>query len=243
MSQEKPILDYASPPIVAKVEFPTFVRRIVLLLILPALALPFVEHIESSPLDDVINDFHWAKYYADNLVFCIILCISAIMRALFFFAGIVAALCYLRVRISGELSKVEIWVGYVVAGLGMASVMWTLFRAVDFIRIVFEAYGYERALTVQHLGEWIVPAVVLAFGTFVVWSLGKRISHATRICACLCIPYAAHLANWEWVITVTPCYWQYWGIFDVLALSVIVGCLIELTTLAVLAFRRGHAKA
>ena len=96
MSQERPILDYASPqPMTAK--FPTPIRLTVLLFILPALALPFVEHyFRCTPLH-IAGKFFMdiMEIFKENFPGEIGL---IIMAGLNFFVGIPLVLCHLRVR-------------------------------------------------------------------------------------------------------------------------------------------------
>jgi len=84
--------------------------------------------------------------------------------------------------------------------------------------------------------------MLIAFSVCVVWLLGKRISHGTRVCACLCIPYVAGLLSSGIFIGIDAIGGAYsihprlrFGYM--LSWLVVVGCLIELTTLAVMAFR------
>ncbi|MCL2640818.1 MAG: hypothetical protein FWD53_08240 [Phycisphaerales bacterium] len=225
MSPQPPILDYdSSQP--TTVKFPTLIRLIVLLFILPALALPFVTfagYPDWSPMDLVAEFFRAANSW-DRFPFFTAM-------GLMLFVGIPLVLCHLRVLIFGELSKMEIWAGYIVAALGMASVATFL--------IALAIYNFtDLDPTVRYnlpIGTLLVPTVVIAFGTCVVWFLDKRVSHDTRIGACLCIPYTAGLLFW--MIGIGLPYNLKFGFM--LSLPVIVGNLIELTTLAVLAFRRG----
>ncbi|MCL2641355.1 MAG: hypothetical protein FWD53_10950 [Phycisphaerales bacterium] len=241
MPTSPPILDYASPPVVAKVEFPTFVRLVVLLFIVPALAMPFVTFGGTSPLNTVA-DFFQMSYD----------CLKTDLKAfsematgwgvfgLNIFVGIPLVLCHLRVLIFGKLSRIESWAGYVVAILGTAPAVMVMSSLV--IRFLYASkhahlYAFFRKMLLWSVGFLVVYAVVIAFGAVVVWFLGRRVSHGTRICACLCIPYMAGLLALAlcFVDSPYPC-----GSSYLLLLSVIVGCLIEIATLAVMAFRRGE---
>ncbi|MCL2647508.1 MAG: hypothetical protein FWD61_10975 [Phycisphaerales bacterium] len=237
MSQENLVLEYDSRPIGPR--FSTVVRRIVLLFILPALVLPFVEHIGTvSPWDSVANFFYRTGHDRWNS-----LTISIATDGLIFFVGIPLVLCHLRLLILGELSKMETWAGYVVAVLGMAAV------AISLSMIAIDLFpGYTNGTWMMRewliiTGAFMVPAVVIAFGACVVWFLGKRVSHGTRVCACLCIPYAAGLLSCAISIGIGAIGGFYISYPKLrfgytLSLLVIVGTLIELTTLAVMAFRR-----
>jgi len=223
MSQEKPILDYASPPPTAA-KFPTPVRRIVILFLLPALALPFVKYAASdSPLSIVAEALHWTR--PDSAF--------GIMLGLSFFVGIPLVLCHLRLLAFGELSKIECWAGYAVAALAMAPIVAVLSMiAIDRFTNDLHLWTGRTLLTAQVL---TLAAVVIAFGVCVIWFLGKRVSHGTRICACLSIPYAAGLLFWGILIGIEET--RHLQLGYALSLSVIVGTLIELTALAVMAFR------
>ncbi|MCL2648548.1 MAG: hypothetical protein FWD61_16340 [Phycisphaerales bacterium] len=227
MPKENLILDYSSPPTVVK--FPTPIRLIVLLFILPALVLPFVEYAVSivSPLTAATEFFHRVVLRWTAQIFLA-------MLGLPFFVGIPLVLCHLRLLIFGELSKMERWTGFVVAVLGMAPVVAIISYVA--IQLFFDHTGHWTKQEILAIGILVVPAVVIAFGVCVVWLLGKHVSHGTRICACLCITYAMGLIFCAVLIGIyDPKHlsFGYW-----LSLPVIVGCLIDLTTLAVMAFRR-----
>ena len=235
MSQENLILEYGSQPMTVK--FPTSVRLIVLLFILPALVLPFVERIGSvSPWDEVAN-----FYYRTDATRWYRVTIGMAAEGLIFFAGIPLVLCHLRLLIFGELSRIERWGGYVVAVLGMAA---TAIFMKDFAieRLPGSMKGVLMMREWQILiGAFTVPVVVIAFSVCVVWFLGKRVSHGTRVCACLCIPYVAGLLSSGIFIGIDAIGGAYsihprlrFGYM--LSWLVVVGCLIELTTLAVMAF-------
>ncbi|MCL2639914.1 MAG: hypothetical protein FWD53_03620 [Phycisphaerales bacterium] len=229
MPQENLILDYAPPPLTAK--FPTTVRVIVLLFILPALALPFAEYIWSiSPLEAAERFFRLLKRGGKEDFLWLY------MHGLFFFTGIPLVLCHLRLLIFGELSKIEAWLGYIMAALGMAPVVAVMGWFAS--HIVFSSYDSFRSIrdALPAIVAFAGAVGVIAFGICLVWLLGRRISPGTRVCACLCIPYTtgllwcAVLFGWDGP---KGLYLGYW-----LSLPVIVGGLIELTTLAVMAFRR-----
>jgi len=277
MSQQNPILDYASSPTVATAKFPTSVRLIVLLFILPAVMLPLVVYYKTeTPLQTVVWFFPWREwrdwwngggggwsggwsgYRWHHFV-------HVASHGLHFLVGIPLVLCHLRLLISGKLSKIEIRVGYIAAAFGMIPV--TTAISLTTINLFLGNYRWIYDPILWTTVELLPPAIVIAFGTYAVCRLGKRISHGTRICAYLCISYAAGLLHLS-VRTMLhspqcfePRYVFYslknawWTCGYVIALVVIVGCLIELTTLAVMAFRRrsshfsvfrereGHAKA
>ena len=250
MSQEKLVLEYASSQ-PAVVRFPTVVRVIVLLFILPALVLPFVEHLKSAPpLYHVVYFFRRPSYGDFFGVFPFMLCLN-------FFVGIPLVLCHLRLLIFGEFSRIERWGGYAVAFLGMACVATALsLFAVRAFQYYKDITTYKDIATEEMLliaGIFILPVVVIAFGTIAVCFLGKRVSHGTRICACLCISYVAELLcymAYDGYMTYSlSCltflthhspkkFWDYVTFRYALPWLVIVGCLIEVTTLAVMAFRR-----
>ncbi|MCL2648667.1 MAG: hypothetical protein FWD61_16970 [Phycisphaerales bacterium] len=234
MHKENLILDYdSSPPTATKI--PTIIQLIVLLFILPALAQPFVAYVGTrSPLNNVIEFFRLMNY--DWYAFS-----SLALFGLMFCMGIPLVHCHLRALIFGELSKIEIWAGYIVATFGMVF-------AVEGLRYsAITLYLYEREWVLEQkldLLALIVPTVVLAFGVFIVWLLGKRISHDTRVCACLCIPYVVSLLHWviydvnSWLIDEIG-RWSF-SLGLAISLSVIVGTLIEITTLTVMAFQQQH---
>jgi len=243
MPQENPILDYASPPIVATVKFPTFVRLVVLLLILPALAMPFVTFWGASPLNTAADFFGLMHYFPGmSLEAFSEMAVGWGIFGLNVFVGIPLVLCHLRVLVFGELSRVERWVGYVVAILGTAPAVMVMSSLV--IRFLYASkhvhFAFFRKMQLSSVALLVVYAVVIAFGAVVVWFLGRRISHGTRICACLCIPYTAGLLALAMCIADDshPC-----GSSYLLLVSVIVGCLIEIATLTVMAFRRTRSTA
>ncbi|MCL2648406.1 MAG: hypothetical protein FWD61_15595 [Phycisphaerales bacterium] len=114
MSQENRVLEYESPlPRATEARFPTGVRLIVILCLLPALVLPFVDYAELiSPLDIAARFFRQAVHRWDGRT-------VIDMLGLYFFVGIPLVLCHLRLLIFGELSKIESWAGYVVVVLGI----------------------------------------------------------------------------------------------------------------------------
>ncbi|MCL2648338.1 MAG: hypothetical protein FWD61_15235 [Phycisphaerales bacterium] len=232
MSKGNLVLDYASQPIAAPVKFPTVVRLIVLLFILPALVLPFVGHPNwPSPLQALAVAFQreWMGDHKQMICFY--------TMVLSGFVGIPLVLCHLRVLIFGELSRIEVWAGYVVAFLGMASVATCLSLFANHLLSSLD----QRVRSLWPIVHLSMPTVAIAFGTFVVWSLGKRISHSTRICAGLSITYAASLLLW--VMACSGFQQNLMAFIHVrtfshaLTLLVIVGTLVEITTLAVVAFR------
>jgi len=221
------------------------VRLVVLLFVLPAVVLPFVKHVGTeSPWDDVANFFQQPGHYRWNSV-----TISVATGGLIFFVGIPLVLCHLRLLIFGELSKIEVWIGRVVAFLGMAAVMTSLCMFAIYFYPAFMDGVWPMQIWLILAGSLlVVPAVVIALGVCIVWFLGKRVSQGTRICACLCIPYVAGLLSSRLCIGIVTI-----GGFDflgslklrvgyTLSWLVIVGCLIELTALAVMAFRRRGGK-
>jgi len=227
MPQENLILDYAPPPMMVK--FPTIVRVIVLLFILPALALPFVEYVWSiSPLEA-------AEWFFERLVRDWHEELWLYMHGLFFFTGVPLVLCHLRLLIFGELSRIEARLGYIMAALGMAPVV----AVMGWLAIHVFSFWYDGTRSMRDVQPVIVMLAVstgvIAFGVCVVWLLGRRISHGTRVCGCLCIPYATGLlwcaVSFGWAGS-RDLYLGYW-----LSLPVMVGGLIEITTLAVMAFR------
>ena len=244
MSKENLILDYASPQPIA-VRFPTAVRRIVLLFILPALVLPFVKYgsYSGSPLDATAELFRlithrWKGYPWGDSVYLLA------MLGPIFFVGIPLVLYHLRLLIFSKLSKIEIWTGYILAILGMVLIATTLtlMACSDFgiISTTFSRGMYlVRLFRQPHV--LIVFTSMIALSIFIVVFLGKRISHDTRVCACLCITYMAGLLlgcmliEYEIVGSDPP---HHFNLGFSLSLPVIAGCWIELTTLAVMAFRR-----
>jgi len=234
MSQQNPILlDYA-PPSQMTVKFPTPIRLIALLFILPALALPFVKYAGSdSPLDLIMENF--PRLAAGNRTHPL-----WIMAGLCFCAGIPLLLCHLRLLIFGELSKIETWAGYGVAFLGMGpAVMVLSVFTFDCFTNYIGLYIVHESLRLTIGALMVVAAIVIVFGARAVWLLGKRISHGTRICACLSISCVAPLLLFGILVGVHTISRSerlrlgYW-----LSLLVIAGCLIELTTLAVMALRK-----
>ena len=226
MEKETPILDYASQRIAAA-KFPTVVRVIVLLLLSPALVQPFLEYTDLfSPLSDAAEFFsqiaagHWKGEFGRSVL------------GLNFFIGIPLVLYHLRMLIFGELSRMESWVGYIAVFLGMAFAVITLGISVRYLLDFSRTWGR---------GEWslmwvyMVFVVVIAFGACVVGFLGKRASHGMRIGAFLCVLFAANLLFCAigFGINAGRLYLGY-----ALALPVLAGTLLELTTLTVLAFRR-----
>ena len=208
MSQHPPILDYASPSFTAKMKLPPTVRLIVLLLILPTL-------LSTSLLMAMVEYF--------DLV--------SLVLGTPFLVGISLVLCHLRLLIFGELSKIERRIGYIVTGLGIVSIA----ASAGLVVIL----AFEKGIGVLDIRlavAFATASVVIAFGACVVCFLGKRISHGTQVCACLCISYAACLLlqniafGWNDPVNSNLGNW--------LSLPVIAGCLIEITTLTMMAFRR-----
>jgi len=128
-------------------------------------------------------------------------------------------------------------VGYIVAALGAMLVMAML--SLFAIQVFNHTALHSAFWKIYRTGIVLCAgaAVVIAVGAVVVWFLGNRVSHGTRICACLCIPYMMKLFINAVAYTIPTFYGFYFGY--TLSLLVIVGCLIEITTLAVMAFRRG----
>ena len=222
MSQENPILEYASPPITAKVKFPTAVRVVVLLLIWPALVLPFVKCLSiycqpMSPLEAMVVGFHM---------------ITPFFLGLYFLMGIPLVLCHLGMLISEKFVGAVSAIGYVVAFL--ATVPLVLFLLWIPINIATDQHVYMPFVIVA-IVAFTVSASVIGLGSFALWFLGWRISDGTRVCTCLCIPYATVLLLCVvgFVDGSIGRYVGYW-----LSLPVVVGCLIEIATLTVMAFRQ-----
>jgi len=236
MSQEKPILEYAAPQLF-EVKFPTLIHLIVLLLTLPALALPFVGYVryveQISPLEAAVEFF---RYTSSSSALDLR---DLTMPGLFFFVGIPLALCHLRLLIFGELSRIEVWLGYIIAVLGIVPVAW--YMGIFAINLFRYGSGWTVQTLLHVIGPRVLLAGVIAFGFCVVWFLGRRVSHGTRICSCLCILYTAGLLFCVAYIGINRFSLPYYLSFGyALSLPVIVGGLIELTTLSVMAFRRNN---
>jgi len=229
MSRENRILEYASPSPTIMVKFPTVVRVIVLLFLFPTLVIPLLAYMARTPPLAAAAEFfsQVMEHFASPDILVVL--------------GFPLVLCHVRLFF-GELSRVEVWVGYAVAALGIVSFAIGVSRGI--IHYLPGYKHYEMSFIMPIIAGYIVPAVVIALGACVVWILGKRVSHGTRICACLCIlsaagwlsqavyPYATFLFGGD------PRIYQYFRLSDKLHIgAVIVGNLIELTTLAVMAFR------
>ncbi|MCL2645728.1 MAG: hypothetical protein FWD61_01840 [Phycisphaerales bacterium] len=157
MPKENLVLEYAPPPITTT--FPTNVRLIVILFLLSALPLPFVLYVSAaSPLAAAVWFFREVIDGWNSQIWLF-------MMGLFFFVGIPLVLCHLRLLIFGELSKMEIWGGYIVAALGMAPV------AAVMSYFAINLLDYTGGWTLEGMlaiGTLVVPAVVTAFGATVV---------------------------------------------------------------------------
>ena len=222
------ILDYDSQPIVP--EIPTVLRRIAILLMLPSLVLPFVNYADSVSPMEVLAEVA-AEPWGNPLLPLLLL-----LAALVPFAGIPLVFYNLRMLISGRLSKVEVWVGYVIAGLCVVPVIiFLVVAAFDGPGSWAHCSTSELLLNVAIL---VVPIVVLTLSILLFGLLGKHMSHSVRACACMCVSYGTFLLLCAFFFGGTPHPVVELNIGYALSLPVIVGCLIELTMLAMTTFRR-----
>ena len=223
------VLDYASqPPIELRV--PMVVRLIMLLFLLPSLMIPFVNYAHSTSL----MGFLWGETdsYLDRS--------SNLLAWLpvwgpLVFTGFLLVFYQLRMLIYGRLSIIEIGIGYTMATLYVMPVVGLLLMVVS-SSIVYD--HFRKKYMFEFGAICVVPIVVIVFSFLVFLFLGKRISHSTRACACMCISYGAIVLLATMAFWIQPGFSVGLNIGYAISLSVIIGALIELTTLAVLAFRR-----
>ena len=233
MPKENPVLDYDSQPIAAR--FPTVLRLVVLLFMLPALVGPFVPYAQAkspeirSLVGELVDMATYSSSYIETFF-------GLLLFSPFVFAGIPLVLYQFRMLNFGKLSKTEIVIGYVLAGLYMLPVVPILL--VIAAGFIMNDLGYEDISYLLGYGvAFAAPTVVIVFGVLVFWFLGKRISPSTRACACMCVSYGTFLLLAALAVG-TELGFSNLRIGYALSLPVIAGALIELTTLGVLAFHR-----